>query len=423
MARPEDVGLSSERLARIDDHLLRRYIAPGKIAGCLTVVARDGRVAWASALGERDKARSLPMTEDTLFRIHSMSKPITSVAIMSLYEEGHFQLDDAVTKFIPQWRDLQVYKGGNHPNWLTEPCARPMTIRDLLTHSSGLTYGFLERTNVDAAYRKLGVGGPDGTLRDMIDQLAELPLEFSPGTRWNYSVATDVLGYLVEVISGQRFDRFLEERIFAPLGMVDTGIHRVRTPTPSASPPATIAPPTRAWRVLDDPQSSAWRKPRTFFSGGGGLVSTASDYLRFAQMLLDGGALDGARILGTAHARADDDQSPAREPGPRRARDRRLQRDDLRRHRLRPRLLGGARPGARSHHQLDRRVRLGRNGVDGVLGRSGRGAGRPLHDPVHAVGHVQLPRPAALDRLRRDRRLKPPCGSSASGSALPQEVS
>ena len=162
MARPEDVGLSSERLARIDDHLLRRYIAPGKIAGCLTVVARGGRVALASALGERDKARSLPMTEDTLFRIHSMSKPITSVAIMSLYEEGHFQLDDAVTKFIPQWRDLQVYKGGNHPNWLTEPCARPMTIRDLLTHSSGLTYGFLERTNVDAAYRKLGVGGPDG---------------------------------------------------------------------------------------------------------------------------------------------------------------------------------------------------------------------------------------------------------------------
>ncbi len=158
MARPEDVGLSSERLARIDDHLLRRYIAPGKIAGCLTVVARDGRVAFASALGERDKARRLPMTEDTIFRIHSMSKPITSVAIMSLYEEGHFQLDDPVTKFIPQWRDLQVYRGGNHPNWLTEPCARAMTIHDLLTHSSGLTYGFLERTNVDAAYRKLGVG-------------------------------------------------------------------------------------------------------------------------------------------------------------------------------------------------------------------------------------------------------------------------
>jgi CubicO group peptidase (beta-lactamase class C family) len=297
MARPEDVGLSSERLARIDDHLLRRYIAPGKIAGCLTVVARGGRVAWASALGERDKARRLPMTEDTLFRIHSMSKPITSVAIMSLYEEGHFQLDDAVTKFIPQWRDLQVYKGGNHPNWLTEPCARAMTIRDLLTHSSGLTYGFLERTNVDAAYRKLGVAGPDGTLRDMIDQLAELPLEFSPGTRWNYSVATDVLGHLVEVISGQRFDRFLEERIFAPLGMADTGF-TVSDANAERFAASYHRAADKSLAVLDDPQSSAWRKPRTFFSGGGGLVSTASDYLRFAQMLLDGGALDGARILG-----------------------------------------------------------------------------------------------------------------------------
>ena len=297
MARPEDIGLSSERLARIDDHLLRRYIAPGKIAGCLTVVARDGRVAWASALGERDKARKLPMTEDTIFRIYSMSKPITSVAIMSLYEEGHFQLDDPVTKFIPQWRDLTVYKGGNHPLWLTEPCTRAMTIRDLLTHSSGLTYGFLERTKVDAAYRKLGVGGPDGTLRDMIDQLAELPLEFSPGTRWNYSVATDVLGYLVEVISGQRFDRFLEERIFGPLRMSDTAFT-----VPDAKADRFAACYNRGadkgLALQDDPQSSAYRKPRTFFSGGGGLTSTAADYLRFAQMLLNGGMLEGARILG-----------------------------------------------------------------------------------------------------------------------------
>ena len=297
MARPEDIGLSSDRPARIDDHLLRRYIAPGKIAGCLTVVARDGRVAWASALGERDKARKLPMTEDTIFRIYSMSKPITSVAIMSLYEEGHFQLDDPVAKFIPQWRNLSVYKGGNHPLWLTEPCARQMTIRDLLMHSSGLTYGFLERTNLDAAYRKLGVGGPDGTLRDMIDQLAELPLEFSPGTRWNYSVATDVLGYLVEVISGQRFDRFLEQRIFAPLGMVDTGFT-----VPDAKAPRFAACYNRGadkgLALQDDPQSSAYRTPRTFFSGGGGLTSTAADYLRFAQMLLNGGLLDGTRILG-----------------------------------------------------------------------------------------------------------------------------
>ncbi|HVR28668.1 MAG TPA: serine hydrolase domain-containing protein [Thermoanaerobaculia bacterium] len=297
MARPEEVGLSSERLARLDDHLRRRYVEPGKLAGCLTLVARDGHVAWVSKLGERDRARHLPMTEDTIFRIYSMSKPITSVALMSLYEEGHFQLDDPVAKLIPEWRDLRVYRGGNHPTWLTEPCARPMTVRDLLTHTSGLTYGFLERTNLDAAYRKLGVGGPEGTLRDMVLALAELPLEFSPGTRWNYSVATDVCGYLVEVFSGDRFDRFLERRIFAPLGMADTGF---TVPDDAADRFAASyrRTPDKSLELLDDTEGSPYRRPRTFFSGGGGLVSTAADYLRFAQMLLSGGTLDGARILG-----------------------------------------------------------------------------------------------------------------------------
>jgi CubicO group peptidase (beta-lactamase class C family) len=294
---PENVGLSSERLARIDDHLRRRYLDAGKIAGAITAVARGGRVAWLSSLGQRDRERRLPMTDDAIFRIHSMSKPITSVALMALYEEGHFQLDDPVAKLVPQWRDLRVYRGGNHPAWLTDPCARPMTIRDLLTHTSGLTYGFLERTNVDAAYRKLGIAGPEGTLRDMIDALAELPLEFSPGTRWNYSVATDVCGYLVELISGQRFDRFLEQRIFQPLRMADTAFT-----VPDAAAERFAASyhraPNKSLALLDDPQSSAWRRPRTFFSGGGGLVSTAADYLRFAQMLCNGGELDGARILG-----------------------------------------------------------------------------------------------------------------------------
>ena len=294
---PEEAGLSAARLLRIDDHLRRRYVEPGKIAGCLTVVARDGHVAWASALGHRDAARRLPIAADTIFRIYSMSKPITSVALMSLYEEGHFQLDDPVAKLIPAWRDLRVYRGGNHPLWLTEPCARPMTVRDLLTHTSGLTYGFLERTNVDAAYRKLGVGGPAGTLRDMIDQLAELPLEFSPGTRWNYSVSTDVLGYLVEVLSGRSFDRFLEERIFAPLGMTDTAF---AVPDDKADRLAASyrRAPDKSLELVEAADASPYRRPRTFFSGGGGLVSTASDYLRFAQMLLNGGVLDGERVLG-----------------------------------------------------------------------------------------------------------------------------
>jgi CubicO group peptidase (beta-lactamase class C family) len=294
---PDAAGMDAGRLARIDEHLRTRYLEPGKIAGCLSVVARDGQVAWASALGERDRARHLPMTEDTIFRMHSMTKPITSVAIMSLYEEGHFQLDDAVAKLIPQWRDLRVYRGGNHPLWLTEPCARPMTVRDLLTHTSGLTYGFLERTNVDAAYRKLGVGGPAGTLADMVGQLAGLPLEFSPGTRWNYSVSTDVLGYLVEVLSGRSFDRFLEERIFAPLGMTDTAF---TVPDDKADRLAASyrRAPDKSLELVEAADASPYRRPRTFFSGGGGLVSTASDYLRFAQMLLNGGVLDGERVLG-----------------------------------------------------------------------------------------------------------------------------
>ena len=164
------------------------------------------------------------MREDTIFRIYSMTKPITSVALMMLYEDGHFQLNDPVHRFIPQWRDLAVYQAGVVPNFVTRPVERAMTVKDLFTHMSGLTYGFMNRTNVDHAYRKLGVGAGEGaTLRTMIDTLAKLPLEFSPGTRWNYSVATDVLGYLVEVMSGMSFDAYLRTRIFEPLGMKDTG--------------------------------------------------------------------------------------------------------------------------------------------------------------------------------------------------------
>ena len=293
---PEDVGLSSERLSRIDTHLERRYLGPGKIAGCLTLVARDGKIAWLSAQGHRDRERQAPMTEDTLFRIYSMSKPITSVALMTLYEEGHFQLDDAVEKMIPEFRDLRVFRSGNHPDWITDPCERPISVRDLLTHMSGLTYGFMECSNVDAAYRKLAVGDRSGSLRQMIETLGELPLEFSPGTRWNYSVATDVCGYLVEVLSGQKFDEFLEDRILGPLGMVDTGFH-VRADQVERFAANYERGPDRALRLLDDPQSSAYLQPAGLLSGGGGLVSTASDYARFCNMILGGGELAGTRIL------------------------------------------------------------------------------------------------------------------------------
>ncbi|HIF93257.1 MAG TPA: class A beta-lactamase-related serine hydrolase [Myxococcales bacterium] len=298
VVRPESVGLCSERLARIEAHMTRRYIAPRKIAGALTLVARKGEVAYLSAVGEMDIERSKPMTADTIFRIYSMTKPITSVALMMLYEHGHFQLDDPVYKFIPEWRNLGVYQLGNHPNWVTSPCERPMTIRDLLTHTSGLTYDFMERTNVDRAYRRLDIGRDrQKDLRSMVETLAGVPLEFSPGTAWNYSVASDVVGYLIELISGMPLDAYFQEQIFEPLGMVDTGFV-----VPADKINRFAANYTRGRdkrpRLEDDPATSVYTQPTSFFSGGGGLVSTAADYLQFCRMLLGHGELNGHRLLG-----------------------------------------------------------------------------------------------------------------------------
>jgi CubicO group peptidase (beta-lactamase class C family) len=299
ITRSEDVGLSSEQLARVDQHLQNRYIESEKIAGTLTLVARHGKIAYLSPQGMMDRERGKPMNSDTIFRIYSMTKPITSVALMMLYEQGHFQLQDQVHKFIPEWRDLRVFQAGNHPNFATTPPERSMTIRDLMTHMSGLTYGFMENTNVDAAYRKLEVGGSEkgGTLREMIEKLAKLPLEFSPGTRWNYSVSTDVVGYLVEVISGMRFDEYLQTKIFDPIGMEDTGfwVPPEKVDRFAANYSRWVGKTTQ---LEDDPADSPYTRPPTFFSGGGGLVSTAMDYYRFCQMLLNGGQLNGIRILG-----------------------------------------------------------------------------------------------------------------------------
>ena len=297
IVRPEDVGLSSERLARIERHLERRYLDQKKIAGALTLVARRGQIAHLAPVGMMDLERGKPMRADTIFRIYSMSKPITSVALMTLYEHGHFQLDDAVHKYIPAFRDLRVYEAGNHPTFATRPVERAMTIRDLLTHTSGLTYGFMERTNVDRAYRRLGIGDRNTTLAEMVETLSTLPLEFSPGTRWNYSVATDVIGHLIERISGRRLDAFLREEIFAPLGMNDTGFH---VPPDRLERFATnyTRMPDKSVRIEDDPTASPYATPPAYFSGGGGLVSTASDYLSFCQMLLNHGELGGRRILG-----------------------------------------------------------------------------------------------------------------------------
>ena len=218
MTKPETVGLSRARLARIDQFLKDRYVDAGKLPGAVTLVARKGEIAHLGVVGQADVERGTPLKEDSIFRIYSMTKPLTSVALMMLVEEGAIALDDPVEKFIPAWKDLGVFDAGVAPVFLTHRPTRPMQVVDLLRHTSGLTYGFQNRTNVDAAYRKAAFGGVDSKLPldGMIAELAKLPLEFSPGEAWNYSVSTDVVGYLVQVVSGIPFQDFLRTRLIAP---------------------------------------------------------------------------------------------------------------------------------------------------------------------------------------------------------------
>ncbi|SDD70696.1 serine hydrolase domain-containing protein [Paraburkholderia lycopersici] len=302
----EKQGMSCERLARIERFLDENYIATGKLAGTVTQIWRRGELTLNSVLGFADRERQTPMAEDSIFRIYSMTKPVTSVAIMMLVETCGIALDDPVSKYIPQWEKLGVHAGGFMDSFQTRAPSRPMRVVDLLRHTSGLTYGFQQNTNVDAAYRKLKLGdiAAEGTLGEMIEKLATLPLEFSPGDAWNYSVSTDVLGYIVGKVSGMAFEDFLKEQIFDPLGMADTAFYvpddklsrfcacyaigALGSKVVSAQGPA----------LQDDPRVSTFRRPPALVSGGGGLVSTAADYMRFARMLLRGGELDGVRLLG-----------------------------------------------------------------------------------------------------------------------------
>jgi CubicO group peptidase (beta-lactamase class C family) len=242
--------------------------------------------------------RGVRLTDDTLFRIYSMTKPLTSVAMMMLVEEGAVALDDPVAKYIPEWADLGVFVAGVAGAYTTRTPERPMQIVDLLRHTSGLTYGFQNRTNVDAGYRELGVGEMASTLTldETVAALAGLPLEFSPGEAWNYSVSTDVLGYLVGRISGMAFQDFLKTRIFGPLGMADTDF-QVAPGQEHRFAACYAATPQGGIKLQDDPLKSPYLEPPRFYSGGGGLVSTAADYLRFNHMLLNGGALEGERLL------------------------------------------------------------------------------------------------------------------------------
>jgi CubicO group peptidase (beta-lactamase class C family) len=298
-ASPESAGMSKAAFERLDAHLKRRYIDAARFPGAQLLVYRRGKIVHSAVQGFADLERKIPMKDDTIFRIYSMTKPITSVAFMMLVEEGAVALDEPVHKYIPEWQNLGVFLAGTAPAFLTRPPSRPMLIVDLLRHTSGLTYGFQQRSNVDAAYRDMKIGEIEkaGTLQSMIDGLAKLPLEFSPGEAWNYSIATDVVGYLIGKISGKPFEQFLKERIFDPLGMNDTDFF-VASDKADRLAACYAADGKGGMTLQDDPTTSSFLSPPSLISGGGGLCSTAADYLTFCRALIGGGELGGVRLIG-----------------------------------------------------------------------------------------------------------------------------
>jgi CubicO group peptidase (beta-lactamase class C family) len=305
--KPETMGLSATRLAKLDEVMTQRYVDGGLLPGILTQVYRRGRLVHTGMSGHMDIERGKKMREDAIFRIYSMTKPITSVALMMLVEEGKLGLDDDVATHIPSWKNLGVYASGMPtllanapPSFITTRPERPMKVVDLVTHTSGLTYGFMMRTSVDAGYRKLKINDfqTPGGLDTFVEQLSTLPLEFSPGTAWNYSVAIDVMGYLVQKLSGLSFGEFLRTRLFEPLGMVDTAFYvppeKLDRFTSCYQPASSQGP---GLKIQDDAGKSTYAAPPTLESGGGGLVSTAHDYMQFCRMMLGGGTLEGVQIL------------------------------------------------------------------------------------------------------------------------------
>jgi CubicO group peptidase (beta-lactamase class C family) len=294
-----EVGFDAGRLARIDRHFAR-YVEDGRLPGWLVLVSRRGRIVHLSTCGRRDLEADLPVELDTRFRIYSMTKPITAVAAMQLYEEGAFALKDPVAAFIPSFAEMAVYRDGPASSPRTEPATRPLLLWHLLTHTAGLTYGFHRAHPVDAMYRAAGFDWvpPEGRdLAECCELWAGLPLLFEPGSEWNYSVASDVLGRVIEVVSGQPLDRFFAERIFEPLGMGDTGFWVEGAAAGKLAALYAAGPQGRPVRQ-DELGGRALRRPACL-DGGGGLVSTAADYHRFTQALVRGGELDGERLLGT----------------------------------------------------------------------------------------------------------------------------
>ena len=296
--RPEDVGFSLSRIERVESWM-REQVSAGRLAGVEVMINRRGHTSFHRCHGKRDLARNADATPDTIYRIYSMTKPLTAVAIMMLYEEGRFQLDDSITRYLPAFANQRVFAGGGYGAVMTEPAMRDITFRDLLTHTSGLTYGFIQATPIDAVYRaqKLELPGSEEPLGDIMERLAKVPLIAQPGTQWNYSISTDVLGHLVAVISDRPFDEFLRERVIRPLDMVDTDFF---VPSPKINRFAANYEKGSDGQpqLLEDPETSRFLQPPKAPSGGGGLVSTARDYMRFCQMLLRQGAHESTRLLG-----------------------------------------------------------------------------------------------------------------------------
>jgi CubicO group peptidase (beta-lactamase class C family) len=292
---PEEAGFSSERLQRVNS-LMQGYVDSGRLAGVVTLLAREGEVFHFERFGYQDLASQKPMELDMIFRFYSMTKPITSVAVMMLYEAGHFHLDDPVSTFIPELDGLKVFDGMGQTGAKLVPQQIPITIRQLLTHTAGLSYGHYEDEQMDQTYHDDTLNDPDISLKEMVEKLSHLPLIGQPGTAWRYSFATDVLGRLVEMISGESFDSFLKDRIFDPLGMDDTAFYVAEDKLDRLS--AIYGPSENGGiQELDNPGVNKYKRPLTNFSGGGGLTSTAADYLKFCQMMLDGGSSNGGRIL------------------------------------------------------------------------------------------------------------------------------
>lgn len=314
IVKPESVGLCSERLGRVNAWL-QAQVSGGRLAGASVLIGRRGQVAFFEATGLADLDTGASFARDTIVRIYSMTKPVTSVAAMMLYEEGCFQLDDPVHKYLPEFKDVRVWQGGSAPIDATDPVEKPITIANLMTHTSGLTYGFMQTNVVDAAYRKENIEfpGSGGTLEALVQRLARLPLICQPGSAWNYSVSTDVLGRLVEVWSGQSLQAFFQSRILEPLDMVDAGFH-VRAENQSrfaslyapksggdlssvSKGPQIPLEERGGLKLQESAQSSRFLKPAELYSGGGGLTASMRDYERFCQMLMRGGELNGVQLL------------------------------------------------------------------------------------------------------------------------------